>query len=406
MSVAAVHDVDVAREYRKRTRESARRFERFRACLPGGETRTFTFHEPYPVVLERGEGPVLVDVDGNRYVDVLNNYTSLVHGHAFAPVVEAIAGAARTGTALPAPHPRQLAWAELLQARYPAVELVRFTNSGSEAAILAARIARRSTGRRRLLLFEGAYHGTGADFAGETADASIVPYGDVDRARAALDDSVAAVFAEPFLGTGGVIEASPAFLHGVREEARRRGALFVLDEVQSLRNAPHGMHAEAGLEPDLLLMGKIIGGGLPVGAVGGRREIMAVTAGDRSDRLPHSGTFNGNPVTAAAGLAGLAALDGEAIERLNRRARELAGRIEAEGATAGVRVVVRRSGSIMHVHLAEGDPPALLHLSLLLEGVYAAPRGMLNLSTAMSDEHCAAVASGYARAFARMRRGS
>jgi glutamate-1-semialdehyde 2,1-aminomutase len=130
---------------------------------------------------------------------------------------------------------------------------------------------------------------------------------------------------------------------------------------------------------------------------------MAVTAADRSDRLAHSGTFNGNPLTAAAGLTCLAALDAEAIETLNRRARELAGRIEAEGAAAGVRVHVRRSGSIMHVHLADGDSPELLHLSLLLEGVYAAPRGMLNLSTAMSEEHCAAVASGYARAFARMR---
>lgn len=382
--MAVQAQTDLIREYEARTPRSRELFERFRAHLPGGETRTITFYRPYPVVMVRGEGPILTDVDGNRYVDVLNNYTSLVHGHAFPPIVEAIREAAAEGTAFPAPHPRQLELAELLTERYPAVERVRFTNSGTEAAILAARIARRATGRDRLLLFEGAYHGTGPEFLGERGDVVRVPFGEI-----ALDDSIAAVFVEPFLGSGGVIEAGADFLRELQAEARRTGALFVLDEVQSLRNAYHGVHGELGLEPDLVLMGKIIGGGIAVGAVGGRRDVMELTAADRPDALLHAGTFNGNPLAAVAGVACLTALDEEAITTLNRRAAELAERIP---------MPVRRSGSIMHV---DSPDPAALHLALLLEGAFAAPRGMLNLSTAMTDDRCDAVAEAYGRAVAR-----
>jgi glutamate-1-semialdehyde 2,1-aminomutase len=390
LSVAVATQTDLIREYESRTPRSRELFARFRQHLPGGETRTLTYYRPYPVVIARGEGPILVDVDGNEYVDVLNNYTALVHGHAFPPIVEAIAEAARDGVAYPAPHPRQLRWAELLTERYPAVELVRFTNSGTEAAILAARVARRLTGRPRLLLFEGAYHGTGPEFAGEGGDVVRVPYGEVPE----LDDRVAAVFVEPFLGSGGVVEGSPEFLRGLREAARRAGAVFVLDEVQALRNAFHGVHDELGLEPDLILMGKIVGGGIPVGAVGGSRDVLGITAADGPDPLPHSGTFNGNPLAAAAGVACLEALDEDVVEALNGRAARLARRLAAEGA------VVRRSGSIMQV---DAPDPAALHLALLVEGVFAAPRGMLNLSTAMTDEHLEAIAGAYSRALSRAR---
>jgi glutamate-1-semialdehyde 2,1-aminomutase len=385
--LAVAAEQELIRAYQARTPRSRELFERFRAHLPGGETRTLTYYEPYPVVIARGRGANLIDVDGNQYVDVLNNYTALVHGHAFPPVVAAIAEAAADGVAFPAPHPRQLRWAELLTERYPAVELVRFTNSGTEAAILAARIARRVTGRSRLALFEGAYHGTGPEFAGEGGDVVRTPYGELPR----LDDSVAAVFVEPFLGSGGVIEGSRAWLRDLRAETRHAGAVFVLDEVQSLRNAFHGVHAELGLEPDLILMGKIVGGGIPVGGVGGSRDVLGGTAADRPGSLAHSGTFNGNPLAAAAGVACLEALDEEAIATLNRRAAELAGRLESAGG------VVRRSGSIMHVDTPD---PTALHLALLVEGVYAAPRGMLNLSTAITDEQLESVAAAYERALA------
>jgi glutamate-1-semialdehyde 2,1-aminomutase len=386
--LAVAAEQELIRAYEARTPRSRELFERFRAHLPGGETRTLTYYEPYPVVIARGTGATLVDVDGNEYVDVLNNYTALVHGHAFPPVVAAIAEAASEGLAFPAPHPRQLRWAELLTERYPAVELVRFTNSGTEAAILAARVARHITGRSRLALFEGAYHGTGPEFAGEGGDVARTPYGELPR----LDDSVAAVFVEPFLGSGGVVEGSREWLRDLRDETRRAGAVFVLDEVQSLRNAFHGAHAELGLDPDLILMGKIVGGGIPVGAVGGSREVLGATAADRPGSIAHSGTFNGNPLAAAAGVACLDALDEEAIATLNRRAAELAGRLENAGG------VVRRGGSILHV---DAPDPAALHLALLVEGVYAAPRGMLNLSTAITDEQLETIAAAYESALAR-----
>lgn len=406
----------IVREFLARSRTSRAVFERAKKSMPGGETRSITYYRPYPIAIRSGRGAVLRDVDGNEYVDVLNNYTSLVHGHAFQPVIDAIAEATRDGTVHPAPHQRQVELAELLCGRYPAVEAVRFTNSGSEAAGLALRIARRVTGRRRVVLFEGAYHGTTAEFIEDGPDIVRVPYNHGEALASALDERVAAVFVEPFLGSAGVIPADPAFLEQVEREVRAIGGLFVLDEVQALRNAEHGIHGSLGLTPDLVLMGKIIGGGLPVGAVGGRAEIMRVTAADRPDHLAHAGTFNGNVLTMAAGHASLRDLDVAAIERLNADAAMLAERIEDSARRAGMAASVTRSGSILHVHLLDRPPTdalgaaaapaeavAALHLALLLEGVYAAPHGMLNLSTALGQAELATVAGAYERAFARVR---
>jgi glutamate-1-semialdehyde 2,1-aminomutase len=350
------------------------------------------------------------DADGHRYLDVLNNYTALVHGHAYPPIVEAIGRAARNGTAHPAPSSQQAALAELLCSRYPAVRLVRFTNSGSEAAILALRIARRATRRRRIVMFAGGYHGTAPEFTDDDPDRVQVPYNDVEALTTQMDASVAAIFVEPFLGSGGVIPATTGFLPTVQTLARRWGALFVLDEVQALRNSYHGMHAELGLEPDLVLMGKIIGGGLPVGALGGRAELMAMTAAQSSDAVRHSGTFNGNPLTMAAGLASMNNLAASAISRLNELAARLATDIEEAAAAAQMPASVTRAGSILQVHLldpaesqrlhgAETDDVAILHLALLQEGVYAAPRGMLNWSSVMTEADIQRVSDAYGRAF-------
>lgn len=406
----------IVREYLGRTERSGTLHERFCRVMPAGQTRTITHFDPYPVVIAGGEGPVLRDVDGNEYVDVLNNYTSLVHGHRHREIMGAVGAALESGTAFPAPHPCQLELAELLSARFPAAEQVRFVNSGSEATLLALRIARAATQRPKVVAFEGGYHGTLPELADGGADLVRVPYNDVAALDAALDASVAAVVVEPFLGSGGVVPALPGFLDEVRARTAALGALFVLDEVQSLRNRFDGVHGELGLEPDLVLMGKIIGGGFPVGAVAGRAELLALTDPRHPRALAHSGTFNGNVVTCAAGVASLRLLHEGEIERLNERAAALADSLEAAAARAGVTAVVSRAGSIMQVHPASRYPTAAvapdartrdavaaLHLALLLEGVYSAPRGMLNLSTAMSDDHLAAVSSGYERAFARVR---
>jgi glutamate-1-semialdehyde 2,1-aminomutase len=407
---------ELTRGYTARTPESGRHHERACRYLPGGETRSVTLYQPYPVVLAGGRGALVRDIDGNEYVDVLNNYTSLVHGHAFPPVLAAVAAALPDGTAFPAPHPAQVRLARLLTERYPAVERVRFTNSGTEASLLALRIARAATGRRRIVAFTGGYHGGIPEFIDGGPEVTRVCYNDAGQAAAAIGADVAAVFAEPFLGSAGVIPAAPGFLRQIQDRVHQVGGLFVLDEVQALRNAMHGTHTRLGLRPDLLLMGKIIGGGFPVGAVGGRADLMDLTSAARPGSLPSSGTFNGNVITMTAGCASLAALDERAIPGLNAQAQDLGGRIEAAAARARVAGTVTRAGSIMHVHLraarpgsaeeADEVPPqwqAALHLALLTEGVYAAPRGMLNLSTALDDALLDRVAAGYERAFARIR---
>jgi glutamate-1-semialdehyde 2,1-aminomutase len=418
MSTAMTDDSmpDLIRQYEARTARSRDYHEQACGYLPGGETRSITHYEPYPVVLAEGHGALIGDVDGNEYVDVLNNYTALVHGHAFPPVVEAVRAALPGGTVFPAPHAHQLALARTLCERFPAAERVRFTNSGTEAALLALRIARAATGRRRVVMFSGGYHGGVPELVDGGAETVRVPYNDADHAAAAIDSSIAAVFAEPFLGTGGVIPASREFLRQVQESARAAGSVFVLDEVQALRNAFHGTHASLGLEPDLVLMGKIIGGGFPVGAVGGRASLMDLTSAARPGSLSCSGTFNGNVITTTAGSAALAALHEPAIRMLNERAGALAERIGDAAGRAGIPVSVTRAGSILHVHLLDSAPetasaaavvPAgwasALHLALLLEGVYAAPRGMLNVSTALDDGLAARITAGYAAAFRRIR---
>jgi glutamate-1-semialdehyde 2,1-aminomutase len=386
-------------EYEARTTSSRRAYDDFCAYMPGGTTRSVAHYDPYPVVLESGEGAIVRDVDGNEYIDVLNNYTALVHGHVPAAPRLAAESALAHGTVFPAPHAAQLELARLLCERYPAVERVRFTNSGSEAALLALRIARAATGRQRVVMFENAYHGSVPDFIDPGADTLQLPYNDRDEAAAQIDSSIAAVFVEPFLGSGGVIPGEADFLLLLQQQARSVGAVFVLDEVQALRNAVHGMHTQLGLEPDLLLMGKIIGGGFPVGAVGGRAPLLDYT----TRRLSHSGTFNGNVVTMSAGVATLRELDEAAIDRLNRLAADLAEQIQVAGQTAGIRAELTRAGSILHVHLPESSrAAAALHLALLLEGVYAAPRGMLNLSTALDETRLRQVSEAYGKAFRRL----
>ncbi len=404
-------------DYLSRTRASASLYSRLRAVMPGGETRSVTYYPPYPVAISHGAGGRVWDLDGNVYFDVLNNYTSLIHGHAAPAILEEVMAAVRSGTAHPAPTMYQLQLAELLTSRFPAVEMVRLTNSGTEAAILALRIARRATGRRRFVMFDGGYHGTAPEFVDDGPDVVTVPYNDPAALAAAVDHTIAAIFAEPFLGSGGVIPAADGFLAAAGEIAASAGSLLVLDEVQSLRSAYGGVQSQMGRPADLVLMGKIIGGGFPVGAVGGRRSLMTLTAADQPGSLRHSGTFNGNPVTSAAGLATLRLLDNAAIGRLNRLAAALAEQIAASGRTVGIPVVVTRAGSIMHVHFAEREPRiaadtssepsravSALHVALLRNGVYAAPRGMLNLSTALTESDIDGIAAAYEVALSHVAR--
>lgn len=403
--------------FASRTPQSRALHERALQYLPAGTTRSVANFAPYPVSIDRGEGARLYDVDGNGYFDVLNNYTSLVHGNAHPALSEQINAQVTQGTVFPAPHAAQTELAERLCERYPAVERVRFTNSGSEAATLAVRLAQYTTGRSGVLRFRGGYHGTGTELADVTANTVFADYNDIASIEAAANGEIACIIVEPFMGSGGVVVGTREFLEACQTVARRTGAIFILDEVQALRNHFSGMHDLLGLTPDLVLMGKVIGGGLPIGAVGGKDGLMQLLDSMHAGSIAHSGTFNGLLPTMRAGVVALQMLDESAIETLNARTAALAESIERSASAHGLHCAVSRSGSIAHVHFSDhvptlhsdvqDDDPVrrkLFHLALLNEGVYAAPRGMFNLSTALSEEDLEEIGARFARAFAAVAR--
>jgi glutamate-1-semialdehyde 2,1-aminomutase len=393
----------IEEQYRARTARSAETGKAAEAVMPGGDTRAAGYHPPYPLTLERGEGPFLWDVDGHRYLDLVGNYTSLVHGHAYPPIVEAVRTGVGRGTAWPGRCEPQIALAEQLIDRVSSVEKVRFTNSGTEAAMLAIQIARIITGRRRILMARHGYHGGLEDvetgfYGSEGPHTLIAEYGraeSFERALGERGDEVACVVLEPVMGSAGIIASPPGFLERVREAAHSARALFVLDEVICFRLSTGGAQKLYGVEPDLTMFGKLIGGGLPVGAVGGQEELLAV-CDPRAPRMFHSGTFNGNPLTTAAGTIAVQELTAERIGQMERWATRLAAGLEKAAARVGLPFSVNHAGSLLNVFFTETPPPATLvrldgelitrfHLASLNHGLFFAPRGMIAMSTVMSD---------------------
>jgi glutamate-1-semialdehyde 2,1-aminomutase len=371
--------------------------------MPGGDTRSVTYHRPYPLTIARGAGPFLWDLDGNRYIDLLGNYTSLVHGNAYPPIVEAIAQASARGTAWPARNETQIELVELICGRVASVERVRLCNSGSEAGMLAAQLSRRVTGRGRLLMARQGYHGSYDDlepeWAGEGGRTMLADYDDATSFESVLarhGDEIAAVFLEPILGSSGIIAPPPDFLSRVAAAARRAGALFVIDEVITLRLGFGGAQAAAGVTPDLTMMGKIIGGGLPVGGLGGRADLMAHFDPAGPHPMHHSGTFNGNPLTCAAGVVSVRELSSERIAAMDLMAARIQAELEGAAATLGLPFGIRRAGSLMNVTFdgaGAGDvhaPAARMmenfHLAALNQGLFFAPRGLIALSTVMTGD--------------------
>ncbi len=394
---------DIEAIYRARTPGSAQRQARAERVMPGGDTRTTTFHPPYPLTMASGQGPFLHDVDANRYIDLIGNYTSLVHGNAYPPIVEAARQQLEKGTAWPARNDAQLELAELLCERLASVEQVRFCNSGTEATMLCAYIARAVTGRRKVLMARYGYHGSLEEYEvgtlGHGGPATMLArHGDAaDFARVLAERGreIACVILEPVMGSAGLGASPPGVLAEIAEHTRRAGALFVLDEVITLRLDVGGAQCVHEVDPDLTAMGKIIGGGFPVGAVGGKAEYLAVT--DPGDpRLLHSGTFNGNPVTAAAGVVSLRELTAARIGQMDAQAARLAQVLATEAARLGLAFNVRRAGSLLQCFFSDIAPEANLvrndlaaahafHLAALNEGVFMAGRGLLALSTVMDD---------------------
>lgn len=413
------------------TARSRELVERLARSMPGGDTRSITFFPPYPLTIERGSGYRIWDVDGNEFVDLLNNYTSLVHGHAVPQISEALSKQMTLGTAFSSPGELQAELAERICSRVASIERVRFANSGTEAVMMAVRGARAFTGREKIVKADGGYHGaweqtplswreergasdgdkraTGRSTASKRAAVPegvrklvhMVDYNDVQQLATTMEEdgeNVAAIILEPVMGTAGVIAGTSEYFADARRLADEYGALLILDEVQTLRLHSGGLQETLGVRPDLTTMGKIIGGGLPVGAFGGRREVMDVFNPRSSKHVIHSGTFNGNPMTMTAGCVSLDLLTQSEIDRINALGDMLADGLRRAFAQAAIDGAVTNWGSMVNVHFGTGgevrqysdlnlESPILpkFHLAALEEGVYFAPRGFLNTSTAMDE---------------------
>jgi glutamate-1-semialdehyde 2,1-aminomutase len=353
--------------------DSKRWFERAARVIPGGvnsPVRAFRGVGGEPFFVARGEGARLWDVDGRAYVDFLGSWGPLILGHAARPVVEAIVEAAGRGTSYGAPTPLEVEMAEAITAAYPSIELVRLVSSGTEAAMSAIRLARGATGRPLLLKFDGCYHGHadsllvkagsgGATFSipdsagvpGPLAQLTLTaPFNDLDAVGAHFRDrggEIAAVIVEPVAGNMGVVEPRPGFLEGLREVTRAHGALLIFDEViTGFRVAYGGAQQRYGVRPDLTCLGKIIGGGLPVGAYGGSRQLMSHVA--PLGAVYQAGTLSGNPLAVAAGLATLRQLQAPGVyATLEARGAQFERGLKAGAEKAGVPFTVNRVGSML-----------------------------------------------------------
>ncbi|WP_137391091.1 aspartate aminotransferase family protein [Rhodoligotrophos defluvii] len=412
MSNARLKDTAIEREYRARTAKSAELMERAARSITGGNTRTTVFHPPYPVVFERGSGPWLWDVDGNRYLDLFYNGLSIIHGHDYPPIREAITSRLSDGMALGNISDELVSFAELLQARLPNAELLRFTNSGSEAGMIAVRVARAVTGRPLILKAERAYHGSYSDleaglygFRDMPGRALIAEFNNVasfEKVLAEHGRDIAAVVLEPIMFTGRVIPPEPGFLTGVQALAKKHGAVFILDDCLMFRLAEGGSAERFGLDPDLIMLGKFLGGGTPMGAVAGRAEIMSILDPRKGGSVFHGGSFNGNRIGAAAGRVAVADLTAGAIAAMDGRAIQLRQALKAKADALGLPVAVTGAGSVLGIAFLndparhEDDPSAfgvsvLFQLACLNRGVSFAPGGVMALATMVDD---AALAHG------------
>ncbi len=432
-------------EYVGKTGRSRALFEEALAVMPGGNSRTTTFFDPYPFYIQRGVGAHIWDADGVDRLDFNGNYTSLILGHGFQDVVKAVQEAAALGLSFPGPTEHEIHLAQILTHRIPSLESVRFTNSGTEATMNAVRLARAFTGRAKIAKFEGAFHGTHdwvmVSVSPELKAAGsrkrpkpipwsagippavpkhvvVLPWNDADACGEILEKEatgLAAVLVDPLLGIGGIIPPVDGFLEGLRAVTERHGILLIFDEVISFRVGPGGAQERFGVRPDLTTLGKIIGGGLPVGAFGGRRDVMDFyDPRGGGARISQGGTFNANPVTMAAGVATLNALTPEAYARLDDLGARLRGGVTRMLESTRRRGQVSGVGSLFCLHWTptpltdyrssrpkEAEAPMRVFLALLNEGILLTQRGMGACSLAMVDEDVDRFVNALARVLAR-----
>ncbi len=421
--------------YRSPRARSRELYNRAARVMPGGNTRHSIAMAPYPIYAASGKGCRVTDVEGDERLDFLNNYTSLILGHADPRVTAAVQRRVALGTAFTMPTAEDVDLAELLVARIPYVDQIRFCNSGSEAVMLAVKAARAFTGRHKIAKFEGAYHGiydyvevSEGPSAGEwgeadaprsvtepgtppsvAADVVILPWNRLEACRELIarhSHDLAAILVDPLPLGIGMIGPRPGFLEFLREETTRHGILLIADEVLNFRLSYHGAAHAFGIQPDLASFGKIIGGGFPVGAVGGSERVMSVFDHTGTLKVHHGGTFNANPVTIAAGLETMRQMTPDAYDRLNALGNYIRDGLTRMFHDRGLAAQICGRGSMFVAHLNSGElvdyrslrgfsrtSPVYGELchQMLERGIVISPRGVFGcLSTPMGEPEAGA----------------
>ena len=434
-------ETEIEKEYINRTKKS--RFFDEAACqyLPGGSTRSATDSHPYPIYMDSGKGCILTDVDGNEYIDFMNNYTVLILGHAHTKVNNAILEQGRKGVLMGAPSQNQYELGQIICERVESVDRVRFCNTGTEAVMYALRAARAVTGKNKVVKMEGGFHGNteqveisvSPDIAlagpaerpiplpdtrgitqGVLQDVLVAPYNNIKAAEKIIlenTEEVAAVLIEPVMGYSGMIPAKKTFLEFLREITTQNNMVLIFDEIISFRLSTGGVQEIYGVKPDLTTFGKIIGGGLPIGAFGGRGDIMDIFSPKRDHPMHHSGTFNGNTLTMAAGIAAMEEIDGSLISKINEKGEKLRKSLQEIFNKKGIRGQVTGTGSLMNVHFTSQDVRDLravkenwdftlpirdlLNLVLKNHGIYTPRRVMLCVSSPMTENEMQQVVAAF-----------
>ena len=423
-------ETEIEKEYLNRTKKSKELDHIASRYLPGGSTRSATDSHPYPVYMETGKGCTLSDVDGNEYIDFMNNYSVLILGHGHPKVRQAILNQMENGILLGAPSQNQYELATLICERVTSVDKVRFCNTGTEAVMYAIRAARAVTGKNKVVKMEGGFHGNTEQVEvsvspeialagpverpvavpesqgipqGVLQDILVVPFNDVEGSARIIHENrkeLAAVIVEPVMGVAGMIPARGEFLQSLRDITSQNRIMLIIDEIISFRLSLGGAQDIYGIKPDLTTFGKIIGGGLPIGAFGGREEIMDIFSPKRKSPMHHSGTFNGNAITMAAGIAAMKEINGSLIKHINELGDNLRQAIQLIFKKKGIRGQVTGMGSLMNIHFSTKDVinlrtakadwgsslplRDLLNLCLKNHGIYTPRRVMLSISSPMT----------------------
>ena len=396
--------------------KSARLNAEARANLPGGNTRTTVHFSPFPLYIASGKGSRLTDADGHTYADFINEYTAGVFGHSNQVIAQAITETLAQGINFGAPTRHEIALSSEIRKRFPAMELLRFCNSGTEANLLALATTRAATGKDEILVFNGAYHGSlfyfshGASPLNMPMPVVTSTYNDIEAMTRDITANVkrlAAVIIEPMQGGAGALPAEAQFIKALREITRQHDILLIFDEVMTSRVHVGGLQAYFGVKPDLVTLGKYIAGGLTIGAFGGRADLMGRFDPTRPDSFPHGGTFNNNVVAMAAGHAALTKLlTDDNLNHMNALGDELRDRLSRLSAKHDVPMLVTGFGSIFGIHFHHGkarniddldrgeagreravaDLKKLFHLDMIAAGHYISRRIMGNLSLETSAQ--------------------